>query len=144
MSKLNERFSSALHSTARAWRLAVDRRLKHLGLSQATWLAITIAPKATEPLSQTDLAHRLGIEGATMVATVDRLVKAGLVVREPLETDRRVKHVVLTEVGNSLYNSVRAEADIFRNTLLANVDKEKLQIVTELLEQLQAVAESSS
>ena len=79
-----------------------------------------------------------------MVATVDRLVKAGLVGREPLETDRRVKHVVLTEVGNSLYNSVRAEADIFRNTLLANVDKEKLQIVTELLEQLQAVAESSS
>ena len=144
MSKLNERFSSALHSTARAWRLAVDRRLKHLGLSQATWLAITIAAKATEPLSQTELAHRLGIEGATMVATVDRLVKAGLVVREPLETDRRVKHVVLTEVGNSLYNSVRAEADIFRNTLLPNVDKEKLQIVTELLEQLQAVAESSS
>ena len=55
-----------------------------------------------------------------------------------------MKHVVLTEVGNSLYNSVRAEADIFRNTLLANVDKEKIQIVTELLEQLQAVAESSS
>ena len=32
---------------------------------------------AREPLSQSDLAHRPGVEGATLVSKIDRLVKAG-------------------------------------------------------------------
>ena len=35
-----------------------------------------------------------------MVAMVDRLVKAGFVVRQPCQTDRRINRVVLTEAGN--------------------------------------------
>ena len=37
------------------------------------------------PLSQSELAERLGVEGATMVAMMDRLVKAGLVARRSFE-----------------------------------------------------------
>ncbi len=139
MSELNERFSGALHNTSRAWRQALDRRLKHLGVSQASWMTIAVAAKAIGPLSQSELADRLGVEGATMVAMVDRLVKAGLVVREPSTTDRRVKRVVLTEAGNLLYDKVRAEAGAFRTELLANVDPQHLRVATELLERLQGL-----
>src|SRR6202023_2555341 len=111
MSDLEERFSSALHSTSRAWRQALDRRLKYLGVSQASWMTIAVAAKAPTPLSQSELADQLAVEGATMVAMVDRLVKSGLVVREPSTTDRRVKRVVLTQAGNQMYDNVRAEAD---------------------------------
>ena len=76
MNDLEERFSSALHSTSRAWRQAVDRRLKHLGVSQASWMTIAIAAKARAPLPHSQLADRLAVKGATMVAMVDRLVKA--------------------------------------------------------------------
>ena len=112
MSDLEERFATALHNSARAWRQAVDRRLKCLGCSQASWTTIAFAAKARSPLSQSELADRLGVEGATMVAMVDRLVKAGLVAREPSSTDRRIKHVVLTDAGNQLYDTVKAEACI--------------------------------
>ena len=144
MPSLNERFSNALHNTGRAWRLAVDRRLKHLGLSQAGWMTVAVAAKAEQPLSQGEIAHRLGVEGATMVAMVDRLVKAGLVSREASTTDRRVKLVILTDEGRRVYGLVRAEADVFRNRLLANVDHAQLAQATELLEKLQAVAESAA
>ncbi|MDB5801227.1 MAG: hypothetical protein JWL63_2166 [Rhodocyclales bacterium] len=139
---LEERFSSALHSTARTWRLAIDRRLKDLGLSQASWMTIAMAAKASAPLSQIELAQRLGVEGSTMVSMIDRLVKAGLLVRQASETDRRVKFVVLTDQGNALYGRVKAEADAFRLELMANVDADKLLIATELLEQLERVASS--
>lgn len=142
MNTLEERFSGALHNTARAWKAAVDRRLKYLGLSQASWTTIAVAAKAGEPLSQIELAHRLGVEAATMVAMIDRLVKAGLVTREPSTHDRRVKLVVLTEAGVQLYGKVKAEADAFRKELLANVDVQQLSVATELLEHLQRVAES--
>ncbi len=139
MTDLEERFSGALHNTSRAWRQALNRRLKYLGVSQASWMTIAVAAKASEPLSQSELADSLGVEGATMVAMVDRLVKAGLVVREPSTTDRRVKRVVLTPAGTALYDKVKAAASEFRNDLLANVDPKKLLVATELLEGLQGI-----
>ena len=142
MTDLDERFSSALQSTSRAWRQAVDRRLKYLGVSQASWMTIAVAAKARAPLSQSELADRLAVEGATMVAMVDRLVKAGLVIREPSTTDRRIKRVVLTQAGNLLYDKVRAEATAFRKELLANMDPQALLIATELLEGLQGIIDT--
>jgi MarR family transcriptional regulator for hemolysin len=142
MTDLDERFSSALHSTSRAWRQALDRRLKYLGVSQASWMTIAVTAKAPAPLSQSELADCLAVEGATMVAMVDRLVKAGLVIREPSTTDRRIKRVVLTQAGNLLYDKVRAEADAFRKELLANIDPKALLAATELLEGLEGIVHS--
>jgi MarR family transcriptional regulator for hemolysin len=142
MSDLQERFSGALHNTSRAWRQALDRRLKYLGVSQASWMTIAVAAKAREPLSQSELADRLAVEGATMVAMVDRLVKAGLVNREPSTTDRRVKRIVLTQAGNLLYGKVLTEAAAFRKELLADLDPKKLLIATEILEGLQGIIDT--
>ena len=142
MSDPQERFINAMHSTYRAWRQALDRRLKYLGVSQASWMTIAVAAKSPAPLSQSELADALGVEGATMVAMVDRLVKAGLVVREPSTTDRRVKRVVLTQAGNLLYERVRAEAAAFRKELLADMEPKKLLAATEILEGLQNLIDS--
>lgn len=139
MSDLDERFSDALHSTSRSWRQAVDRKLKYLGVSQASWMTIAIAAKARSPLSQSELADKLGVEGATMVAMIDRLVKAGLVMREASTTDRRVKRVILTPAGVKIYDKVKAEAVALRKELLADTDQKKLLIATELLEGLQGI-----
>ncbi|WP_432377257.1 MarR family winged helix-turn-helix transcriptional regulator [Duganella sp. P38] len=142
MPSIEERFSAALHGSARAWRLAIDRRLKHLGLSQASWMAIALTAKETEPPSQTRLAARAGVEDPTMVATIDRLVKAGYMLRTPSATDRRVKLLSLTPAGQEVYQSVWKEADAFRRELLGNVDPGTLDTVTTFLEAIQAHIES--
>ena len=144
MSDLEERFSDALHSTSRAWRQAVDRRLKYFGVSQASWMTIAIAAKARSPLSQSELADRLGVEGATMVAMIDRLVKAGLVVREASTTDRRIKRVVLTPAGLKIYDKVKAEALALRKELLANTEPKKLLMATEFLEGLRGIIDATT
>jgi len=143
MPELEERFADALHGTARIWRQAVDRRLKNLGMSQASWMTIAVASKARSPLSQSELADRLGVEGATMVAMVDRLAKAGFVVRQPCQADRRINRVVLTEEGNRLCETVKAEAAAVRRELLATIDPANLAVATELLETLQGLIERS-
>jgi MarR family transcriptional regulator for hemolysin len=139
MSDLEERFSDALHSTSRSWRQAVDRKLKYLGVSQASWMTIAMTAKARSPLSQSELADKLAVEGATMVAMIDRLVKAGLVNRQASTTDRRVKRVILTRAGTEIYEKVKAEAAALRKDLLAQTDEKKLLIATELLEGLQGI-----
>ena len=142
MTDLEERFSNALHATSRSWRQAVDHRLKYLGVSQAGWMTVALVAKARTPLSQSELADRLGVEGATMVAMIDRLAKAGLVMREASATDRRVKRVVLTPAGLEVYEKVKAEAAALRRELLANVDSNKLLAATELLEALQGIIDA--
>ena len=139
---IEENFSLALHNTARVWRLVIDRRLKHLGLSQASWTAIAFLAKESAPLSQTQLAARVGVEDPTMVATVDRLVKAGFMQRTPSDTDRRVKLLVLTPAGQKIYQDVRVQADAVRAELMSEVDPAAVQAATALLEAIRIKLES--
>ena len=128
------RLSSALHNTARAWRQGIDRQLKDLGVSQAGWMTIAMVAKASEPPSQKQLADLLGVEGPTIVAMVDRLVTAKLVVREASTQDRRVKLIRLTPAGDALYARVKVEADAFRTSVLEGLDPAAIDAATALLE----------
>jgi len=104
-------------------------------------MTVAMAAKSKEPLAQIELAQRVGVEGATMVAMLDRLAKAGLVVRTPSLTDRRVKLVTLTPQGEALYARVRSEGAAVRRRVLAGIDPKRLALATELLEQIQAAVE---
>ncbi len=133
-----ERFSMALHATAREWRIAIDKRLKDLGVGQSGWMTIAMIAKAKEPLSQRALADLLGIEGPSIVSMLDRLERDGLVRREPSPLDRRVKLAHLTDDGRALYAKVREEADAFRSAMLDGLDPSTLNAATDLLEGLRA------
>lgn len=137
-SPIGERFSAAVHNTARGWRLLIDKQLKHLGIGQAGWMTIAMIAKSAEPMSQRALADVVGVEGPSMVSMLDRLEREGLVTRAPSPTDRRVKLVHLTEAGTTLYEQVREQANAVRTALLGDLPPEQLAAATELLELLRA------
>jgi MarR family transcriptional regulator for hemolysin len=143
MTDIDERFSNALHTTARIWRQVLDNRMKDLGISQSGWMAIALIAKADRPQSQIELANALGIEGPSMVSMLDRLSKIGLITREPSPTDRRVKLVMLTDAGAMLYSKVKSKATVFRKELLRDIDPAQLRAATGLLEQLQSMLEAA-
>jgi MarR family transcriptional regulator for hemolysin len=131
-----ERFTAALHASARSWRIALDARLKDLGVGQSGWMTIAIVAKSDTELSQRALADQLGVEGPSVVAMLDRLEQAGLVLRTPSPSDRRVKLVLLTDAGRDLYARVRIEADAFRASVLDDLDPAALAAAATLLETL--------
>lgn len=133
---LEERFSAALHTSSRLWRLALDKRLKHLGIGQSGWVTIAMVAKSAEPMSQRALADLVGVEGPSMVSMLDRLERDGFVTRAPSPTDRRVKLVHLTDTGRTVYAEVIGEAAPFRADLLAGLDPQALATATVLLETL--------
>jgi MarR family transcriptional regulator for hemolysin len=135
-SPAGERFSAAVHGTARGWRLLIDKQLKHLGIGQAGWMTIAMIAKSAEPMSQRALADLVGVEGPSMVSMLDRLEREGLVTRAPSPTDRRVKLVHLTAAGTTLYQQVREQAGAVRMSLLGDIDPARLAAATELLELL--------
>jgi MarR family transcriptional regulator for hemolysin len=86
----------------------------------------------------------LAISRASIVHTIDRLVKDGLVKRETSASDRRLKRIVVTDVGMHLYVLIRDEVAGVRREVLAIVELEKLVQLTELLETLQELLRSFS
>ena len=133
---IDERLSAALHGSARTWRLALDKRLKHLGIGQSGWMTIAMVAKSDEPLSQRALADLVGVEGPSMVSMLDRLERDGFVTRAPCPNDRRVKLAHLTDAGRTVYDEVRKEAEAFRTKLLGGMDQQALRDAAVLLETL--------
>ncbi len=129
-------FSHLLYLTAHHWRLAVDRRLRDLGMSQASWVAVAAIARNDTPLSQSELAQELGIENATLVPLINRLVEQQLVQRVLTEQDKRKRLLVATEQGMALYHQVKTVADGLREEILSVISHEEQEQTRRVLEKL--------
>jgi DNA-binding MarR family transcriptional regulator len=74
-------------------------------------LAVLITIDDPVPLSQQDVAGRLGVDRTTMVALIDGLQDKGLVERRPDPADRRRNVVALTGAGTSTMTGAIAATD---------------------------------
>jgi MarR family transcriptional regulator for hemolysin len=128
-------FGRVLNMTAHAWRLALDRRLRPLGLSRATWQVLVLVRKLEAP-SQSRLAEHLGLEGPSIVRLVDRLEREDLVERR-VGGDRRVKTVHLTRKGEELSTEIWRVASHLRKELLRDIPLDDVARAMTLLTLLQ-------
>ena len=133
----DDRFLQALQGGARAWRLALERHLKAHGLTAAGWNALMAVAGSPEPPSQRELALRLGVDGATLVTTLDRLVASGFVRRDAEPGDRRVKRIAVTPRGAAVAEQVHAEEAALRQMTVALLDEDAMALAAAVLEELQ-------
>jgi DNA-binding MarR family transcriptional regulator len=71
--------------------------LQDLGISPRAHCVLSTA--LTGELTQTELAHAVGLDKTTMVVTIDELEAAGLAERRPSKTDRRARVIAVTKAG---------------------------------------------
>ncbi len=135
-----EDFARLVHNTAHEWRLALDRRLRPLGLSRATWMVLAYVRKLDGP-SQTMLAEHLGLEGPSVVRLIDRLEREKLVERR-VGQDRRIKTVHLTPRGEEVSAEIWRVAGHLRRELLRDIPLEEIEramhILTDIHRRLEA------
>ena len=129
-------FSHLLYLTAHHWRLAVNRRLKNLGMSQASWVAVSAIARNEQPLSQSELAQELGVESATIVPLINRLVELELVERVKPDSDKRKRLLVATAKGMALFHQVKAVAADLREEILTAITPEEREQTHRVLEKL--------
>lgn len=132
----SQRFPRLLQRTAHAWRLAIGRRLKESGLGMNSWLAIATLASESEPMTQKALAQVLGLEEASMVPLIDRLVTQRLIERLQPEEDRRKRLLIVTAEGWAVFENVKVEADRLRAELLADINRDELAVAQRVLQQL--------
>jgi MarR family transcriptional regulator for hemolysin len=111
----------------------MDRCIAYLGLSYAMWMTLNMSANA-KPVSQVKLADKLNVDSATVTAMLDRLVRRGMVQREPCSADRRVRHVALTALGKFAYEEGRRELASRRTQLSSGFRAIDLKSTTDLLD----------
>ena len=128
-----QEFAIQLSRVSRQWRKQLDQRLKHMDLTQARWVVL-LQLSQSGPLSQRELADKIGVEGPTLVRILDSLQRAGLIDRRECGEDRRVKHVHLDEAAGPVLKEITKIATELRRELLAGVPPEQLRAAARVLQ----------
>lgn len=137
-----EVFPVMMAETSRAWRSLMDERLRGLGLSQAKWLALLHVHRGGTDMTQKELAGRLGVEGPTITALLDRLTRDDYIERHESPTDRRAKTVHLTPKAKQLMKKIMAVAAQLRRELFADIPVKDLQVCIRTFQRIQQTADN--
>lgn len=130
---LDRSFGFLLHDVSRLLRIEYNRRVRHLGLTRSQWRVIAHLSR-NEGSTQTFLADVLEIENATLARLLDRLEADGWIERRPSPTDRRAKHLYLTEKPAAIIDAMfRISSQLQRDTLNGMPNAEREHLIDSLL-----------
>src|SRR5213593_1264258 len=87
----------------------LGERIRPAGVAIGQW-AVLLFLWARDGMTQAELSRVVAIEPPTMVRTIDRMVRDGLVTRVPDPDDGRVTRIHLTERGRSLRDELVPKA----------------------------------
>ncbi|MFM2481800.1 transcriptional regulator SlyA [Celerinatantimonas sp. YJH-8] len=130
-----------LGRTFRLWRGVADRYLKPLGLTHPRWTALWKLARMDGEVSQKRLADALELELPSLMRTLGQLESQGLIERKTCETDRRARIVMMTEAGQLLLSEIEQRILLIRQSLLAGIPEDQLQLFEQLLMQISSNAE---
>jgi len=128
--------------TAELFLDADSRGLRRHGLSIAARVLLATLEGADEPLSQSAIAERLLITGASVSSLVDTLERAGLVRRIRSTSDRRVVLVELTAAAYPVLDAYLAEVTSLHAHEFAVLDEQEREIFVMLLAKVAASIEA--
>jgi DNA-binding MarR family transcriptional regulator len=120
-----------INGLRRRFSAMADDSLAELGLAEGAWKVLTTLRFAGPPYRRSvgKLAKRAELSSGAMTNRLDRLEKAGLVLRVPDPEDRRGVLVELTEDGHRAWEEgLAAQAASERLVTAALSDEEKLKL----------------
>lgn len=134
-SPIGDRLVYALKRLHLDLRALHDELLAPLGVGVGH-LTVLMLLDPREPLSQQQIAHRLGVDRTTMVSLVDDLEGRGLVVRRPDPTDRRRNVLEITAAGDDALRRGTAASDEAERRLLSGLGESEAETLRDLLRRL--------
>jgi DNA-binding MarR family transcriptional regulator len=106
------------------------------GLTAARWQVLGAITLAQRPLTVPQIARRMGLTRQSVHATVNRLVRDGLLDLVPNADHRRSPLVRLTDLGRTTYTAIDRRQAAWVNQLAGGIGRSDLETTARVLEQL--------
>ena len=120
-----------------------DVRLRPLGFAMSYLPVLRALAMTGRPLSQMELAQAAGVEQPTMAETLVRMVRDGLVEREPNPDDRRGTLISLTRRSRSRFPKARAVLVEGEHEAMAGLSEAEKALLLDLLKRVVRNLEAS-
>lgn len=132
---VEESLGYLVNRLARDMAAALARRIRPAGVAIGQW-AVLLHLWARDGATQAELARSAAIEPPTVVRTIDRMVRDGLVTRRTDPRDARLSRIHLTERGRALRDVLVPEAIATNREFLARLTSEEGDELRRLLRRL--------
>ena len=100
------------------------------------WILKYVAKKEPEDVFQKDIEKKFGIAKSTATSTLKLMEKKGLITRESVEYDDRLKKICLTEKGVRVNSRIRDNVIKVEEHLKNGIEEERLEIFFDVLDKL--------
>jgi DNA-binding MarR family transcriptional regulator len=132
---IDDSLGYVINRVARSFAQDLGDELRAHGVGIGQW-AVLLFLWARDGMSQAELARVVAIEPPTMVRTIDRMVRDGLVTRVPDPGDRRISRIHLTDHGRALRDELVPKAVAVNEANLARLTKSEGRTLHRLLGKL--------
>jgi DNA-binding MarR family transcriptional regulator len=132
---LEESLGYLVNRVARSFAQQLADEIRPNGVGIGQW-AVLLVLWARDGLSQAELSRTVAIEPPTMVRTIDRMVRDGLVTRAPDPADARVSRIHLTDRGRALRDELVPKAVAVNKANLARLSEKEGRTLRQLLAKL--------
>jgi DNA-binding MarR family transcriptional regulator len=129
---LTRRFGFLVNEVGRLYSQQFDRSAREaLGLSQAQCrLLVVLSSLEGEPVSQAELAQRMGLTPMAVATLCDRMAAAGWIERRPSATDRRANELhIQPKAREALVQALAIGDDLTGRALAGLTAAERTQLV---------------
>jgi DNA-binding MarR family transcriptional regulator len=132
---ITESLGYLVNRAARSMAHQLARELRPAGIGIGQW-AVLLPLWARDGISQAELSRVVAIEPPTMVRTIDRMVRDGLVTRVPDPHDGRLTRIYLTERGRALQDELIPKAIAVNTATLGRLTPTEGRTLQRLLRKL--------
>ena len=132
---IEESLGYLVNRLARLMAQQLADELRPLGIGIGQW-AVLIFLWERDGMSQAELSRVVAIEPPTMVRTIDRMVRDGLVTRERDPRDGRITRILLTDHGRSLEGELVPKAAAVNGANLQRLTRREGETLRRLLAKL--------
>jgi len=132
---IEESLGYRVNRAARVMAQHLADELRSAGVGIGQW-AVLMFLWARDGMSQAELSRVVAIEPPTMVRTIDRMVRDGLVERRPDSMDARISRIHLTDRGRGLRDELIPKAVAVNDRMLARLSASEGRTLLRLLAKL--------
>jgi len=97
--------------------------------------------RAEKPMKMSELSERLLVSNGNATTVVDRLEREGLVQRVASESDRRVKHVTLSDAGRARFEVLAHAHEAEVDKLFATLGHEELDMMRTIIRRMEGASQ---
>ncbi len=139
--KKRQRVGPAIHKLNHMMNRNITTYVRMLGIDEVSvtngWIIRYLYENRDRDIFQKDIEKRFSIGRSTVTNTIQLMEKKGYIRRDAVESDARLKKVVLTEQGIELHNSMRKVSKELDARTLEGISDEELCTFFEVIEKLE-------